>query len=190
MEFFIVSGAVIGFLVLFPFARWFFKRIILAIKLKNACKKCGAALIPTHTFWFFGGRKGRTCDFHVVTEKEVISVKLFQMLRHSSSLHFTESGEYFCEHCIIMLFGRFGGSHSITTKTKPKVLPYYDFSFKLPDSDKPQRKLLLINPVCSSFYIHSKKNHSGTGLADIGDKLGDVELYALKPLIRHLLEFT
>ena len=108
------------------------------------------------------------------------------MLRRSSSLHFTKNEEYYCEHCIITLFGKYGGSSSITYKTKPKILPYYDFSEKLPVSDKPQRKLLLINPVCSAFFIHGKEKDGKNAFADIGDTLGDTELYALKPLLRHL----
>ena len=147
MEFWIIIGAVIGVLVIFPFVRLFLKRISLAIKIKTACKKCGSTLIPTHKLWFFGGRKGNICDFHIETEKEILSVKLFQMLRRSSSLHFTQNEEYYCEHCVIMLFSPRGGSYPITVKTKPRLLPSYDFSFGLPNTDKPKRKLLLINPV-------------------------------------------
>lgn len=186
MEFWIIIGAVVAFFVCIPFIRFFIKRISLVLKLKRTCKKCGARLIPTRRFWFLGGRNGKTCEFHIETDKEILSVKLFQMLRRSSSLHFTENEEYYCEHCIITLFGKYGGSSSITYKTKPKILPYYDFSVKLPASDKPQRKLLLINPVCSAFFIHGKEKDGKNAFADIGDTLGDTELYALKPLLRHL----
>ena len=190
MEFWLIILAVVAFFAILPFVRLVFKRISMVIKLKKACKKCGAKLIPTRKLWFFGGRKCKSCDFHVETEKEIISVKLFQMLRRSSSLHFTKNEEYYCEHCVIMLFGRYGGSHSITVKTKPRLIPDYDFSYKLPQTDKPKRKLLLINPVCTSFFIHSKEKHHEQGRADIGDRLGDIELYALKPLIRYLCEFS
>jgi hypothetical protein len=189
VDFFIIIGSIAAFFVCLPFIRFIVKRISLAIILKHACKKCGAIIIPTHRLWFFGGRRGKACDLHIETEKEILSVKLFQMLRRSSSLHFNENGEYICEHCIIMLFGKFGGSCSITYKTKPKLLPYYDYSAKLPVSDKPQRKFLLINPVCSAFFIKSKEKDGKNAFADIGDTLGDTELYALKPLIRHLTEF-
>lgn len=182
MEFWFAIGAIIAVIIAIPFVRFFIKRILLFFKLKNVCKKHGAVIIPAKKLWIFGLRRGKSCDLHIETEKEVLSVKLFQMLRRSSTLHLTDEGEFYCEHCIIMLFGRYGGSHAITYKTKPGKIPDYDFSSKLPKIEKPQRKLLLVNPICSSTYIHSKGRLNGKN-ADVGEKIGEAELYALKALI-------
>lgn len=189
MEFWYVIFAVIAFFAIYPFARYLFKRISLAVRLKRACKKCGARLIPAHRLWLLGGRRGKNCDFHIDTENEIISVKLFQMLRRSSSLHLNSSCEYQCEHLVIALFGKFGGSSSVTVKTKPRHLPYYDFSRKLPETDKPQKKLLLVHPACSSFFIQSKETGNGEHEAYVGYSIGDCELYALQALLKYLRKY-
>lgn len=188
MEFWLTLALIIGVILILPIIRFVFKRISLIRKLKNACRKANATLICTHPLWFLGGRKGKRCEIHIETETELISVKLFQMLRRSSSLHLTENGEYYCEHCIIALFGRYGGSSHITYKTKPKLMPEYDFSYKRPDTDKPIRKILLVNPICAVFHIHTKENARWQGIADIGDTVKGIELYALKALTEHLTE--
>lgn len=186
MDFLIIIGAVVAFFAIYPFARYLFKRISLAVRLKRACKKRGARLIYTHPLWLLGGRRGKGCDLHIETDSEIISVKLFQMLRRSSSLHLNSSGQYQCEHLVLALFGRIGGSSSLTFKTKPRHLPYYDFSKGLSKTDKPQKRLLLIHPVCSSFFIQSKETGKGENEAYIGYEIGNCELYSLSPLIRYL----
>ena len=190
MGFWLTCGAIIIFLASLPFIRLVIKRISLAHRIKKACRANKLRLIPTKKLWFLGTRRSRNCDFHIETKTELISVKLFQMLRRSSLLHINQNEEYYCEHCIIMLFGRYGGSSAITCKTKPKLLPDYDFSYRKPTSDKLHRKLLLINPVCASIQIHSKFKSGNGGNVDIGDRIGDTEIYALKPLISHLNNTT
>ena len=186
MEFLYVLLAIVAFFAIYPFARYLCKRISLAVRLKRACKKRGARLIHAHPLWLLGGRRGKSCDLHIETDSEIISVKLFQMLRRSSSLHLNSSGQYQCEHLVLALFGRIGGSSSLTVKTKPRHLPYYDFGKGLPDTDKPQKRLLLVHPVCSSFFIQSKEPGKGENEAYIGYEIGDCELYSLSPLIRYL----
>ena len=182
MEFWFTVGAVIAVIIAIPFVRFFIKRILLFLKLKKVCKNNGAVIIPAKKLWIFGLRSGKRCDFHIETEKELLSVKLFQMLRRSSTLHLTDENKFYCEHCIITVFGRYGGSNAITYKTKPRRIPDYDFSSKLPKIEKPQRKLLLVNPICSSTFIHAKGIRNGK-TADVGEEIGKAELYALKALI-------
>ena len=54
------------------------KRSRLLFKLKKA----NAKVTGTHKFWFLGTRGGEKCDFYVETEKEILSVKLFNCDDH------------------------------------------------------------------------------------------------------------
>ncbi len=188
MDFLIFVTVLIAFIVASPFIRCFFKRLTLLRKLKAACKKTGRTLVGTHRLWLFSGRKGEVCDFHIISPTEVISVKLFQMLRKTSSVYFIEGEEYYCEHRLIHIVSRIGTGLSYSFKTKSKPLPKYDYDFALPETEKAKKrkKVLLINPACYGYYSYKRNNPQLDVQADIGDLIGEGELYAQSGFIRYL----
>jgi hypothetical protein len=188
MDFWITMLAIALVLVGAPFVRCFFKRLTLRRKLRRVCKKKGYSIVPTHKAWFLGSRKKEICDFHLVSKDEVISVKLFQMLRRTSSVYFIEGEEYYCEHRVFHIVSRVGSGLSFSFKTKPKGLPKYDYDFGfLPEwSGKARKKVLLINPACSGYYNYKRNNPQLDVQADIGDLIGQGQLYAQSGLIKYL----
>ena len=186
MDFWIIIGAIIAILVLIPFIRMFFKRLSLRKKITKLCQKRGYRLIPTHKCWFFGGKWGKTCDLHIETEREILSIKLFGTLRRSTLLYFCPEHEFYAVICIMQLVSPRGGSVPITFKTRQKKLPDYDYSFILPATEKKQRRLLLINPVCGEYTNYTQRELGNNTVADIGSMIWDSELYSLSPLLNHL----
>ena len=188
MDFWLTMLAIALIVIGMPYVRCFFKRLRLRRKLRRACKKVGYTIVPTHKVWFLGTRKKEMCDFHLVSQNEVISVKLFQMLRRTSSVYFIQGEEFYCEHKVFHIVSRFGGGLSFSFKTKPKELPKYDYSFGfMPEwSDKAHKKVLLINPACSGYYNYKRNNPQLDVQADIGDLIGQGQLYAQSGLIRYL----
>ena len=76
MQVILVVLAVALLILFFPIAVFACKRISFCIKLKNACKRKGYELTPTHFFWFFSNFNGGKCDCYVRTPESVYSVKL------------------------------------------------------------------------------------------------------------------
>lgn len=188
MDFWIFIAVLILIIVGSPFIRLFFKRLTLLRRLKSACKKSGRTMIGTRKLWIFGKRKGTTCDFHVISDDEVISVKLFEMLRKTSSVYFIQGEEYYCEHRVIHVVSRIGTGLSYSFKTKPKPLPKYDYDFALPSEhkSKKRKRVLLINPACNGYYNFKRNNPQMDVQADVGDLIGEGELYAQSGFIRYL----
>ena len=188
MDFWIFIAVLIVIIIGSPFVRLFFKRLTLLRKLKSACKKTGRVLISTRKFSVFGKRKHTKCDFHIISDKEVISVKLFEMLRKTSSVYFIQGEEYYCEHRVFHIVSRIGTGLSYSFKTKPKPLPKYDYDFALPEEhfSKKRKKVLLINPACHGYYSYKRNNPQLDVQADIGDLIGEGELYAQSGFIRYL----
>jgi hypothetical protein len=186
MPFIIIFVTVTAIVLSYVYARLFFKRLSLRRRLLKVCKRKGFTLTPTHKRWWLGGKKGKNCDLHIETGKEIISVKLFETLRRSTLLYFCPESEFYAVICIMNLVAPRGGSVPITHTTRQKKLPDYDYGYMLPDSGKKQKKILLINPVCGEYHNFTKKEHTGNNVADIGDLIWGSELNSLSPLIRYL----
>ena len=88
---FILLFAIIA-LVACKYIYFVIKRSRLLFKLKKA----NAKVTGTHKFWFLGTRGGEKCDFYVETEKEILSVKLFNCDDHRfSKLVLTDDRHFF-----------------------------------------------------------------------------------------------
>ena len=186
MPFIIIFVTVTAIVLSYVYARLFLKRLKLRKKLLKVCKKRGFTLTPTHKAWWLGGKKGQNCDLHIETGKQILSIKLFQTLRRSTLLYFCPEYEYYAVICIMNLVAPRGGSFPITHTTKQRKLPQYDFSYMLPESEKKQKRILLINPVCGEYHNLTKKELSSNNVADIGDLIWGSELNSLSPLVRYL----
>ena len=67
MKLLLIVAAVAALIALIPYLRIFIKRLELYFRLRGYCRRKGFALQPTHTFWMFGSRRGRRCDFYIVS---------------------------------------------------------------------------------------------------------------------------
>ena len=128
MDFWYVSTGVVALIVLFPYIRCFFKRLICMGKIKKVCHNKGYKKYVTHPVWFL-------CSQHT---NEVYAIKLFGMPRRLSILVLKENGEYFIRSFIAMT--PYGGVIHFPINGKPKPMPAYDFRYKYKDSgrSKPQ----------------------------------------------------
>lgn len=184
MEFWIIVAAAAALIFGYPYIRCFFKRLILAAKLKAVCRRHGFGLYGTHFLWFFGVRRGRSCDFRIETKEEILSVKLFGASRRATILLFTEDGKYFVRSFIafVGVSSYFRNSiDGIMRKTVP-----YDFrrGFRDEWEIKSPKNILLVNPVCHE--IRWKARNGAEKILGAGEPVNGAEIYSLANLTGYL----
>ncbi len=133
----------------FKYIRIFFKRVVLYFRVSGFCKENHLELVKNHFLWAFGRKASGRCDFYIVAEKTVFSVKLFSMPKRSSYLIFNDNGYYSIKRFISMI-GNIGQHLRIPLESNPKKLSDIDFFYNCsPDwSSKTYRSVFLINPTC------------------------------------------
>ncbi len=137
--------------VIFSRIKYFLKRLKLKIKIKKIAEKKGIILCPTHTLWFLGDKRKSICDFHLIGNDTVWSVKLFGSSGKRQILFFDQNRNYFFRNQL-RLINRLILTFNLDSKKRK--LPFYDFqlpSFQkqmISTGDIKQKKILLINPVC------------------------------------------
>lgn len=184
MEFWIFVLSVAALILIYPYARAFFKRLSLRSKLLRLCKEKEYNLIPNKVFWFFGGSEGKDCDFYVETPADIYSVKLFGMKKKWSVLYLLEGGEYMIRNYIAAI--SFSGQGlRFPIDSKPQKLPGYNFriNFKSEWDIKTPHNILLINPVCHDIMRRSKNGKEAR--VGAGEAFDGMEIY---PLTRFLGE--
>ena len=167
-------------LILF-YLRFFVKRILFFFRLRSVCKKNGFKIHPGRKIWLLGTRKDTRCDFHIVSDKEVLSIKFFDAPIKMCNLHFHESGLYLFEY-IIPLY-RFCPPF----EGKLKEFQNYDFSSGLNNKlqHKKQTKILLCHPAPNDIYY---KQRTGQHILSPGDVIPHTEsvLFSAKALLTYL----
>lgn len=184
MEFWCVLTGSVFLIVLFPYLRCFFKRLICSKKIKKECQRNGFRLYATHPLWFLGNRRGKICDLYIEAASEVFSIKLFGMPRRSISLVLKENGDYFIRSFIIFIY--YGKGLRYQIDHKPKPLPTYDFQYQYKEEwkNKTLRKILLLHPV--SMEVCHQPQHGGEKILCAGDQVGGMEIASLPHLLNAL----
>ena len=185
MEFWHVLFGIITFLVLFPYIRYFFKRLFCTYKIKQVCRKKGYILHKTHLFWFCGRKNAPKCDLYIETANSVFAVKFFGMPNRLSILIFKENGEYFIRRYIVLL-SKFSGARFPTFEGRHKPIPNYDFryQYKTEWESKTARRVLLVNP--DSIEMRQQPQNGGEIIVSAGDIINDMEINSLAHLLEEL----
>ncbi len=186
MEFWYILTGIVGFILLLPYVRFIFKRLICAAKIKMICRKKGYQIHPTHLFWFLRSNLNRKCDLYIESENYLFSIKLFGVRRKVSILYVKENGEYFIRN-IFGLLG-FGGILSLPFDSRPRRMPAYDFRYGYRDEweIKTPKAILLINPVPIEIRKQSRNSEE---IVSSGDILYGMEIYSLSRMLE-VLEST
>ena len=167
-------------LILF-YLRFFIKRILFFFRLRSACKKNGFKIHPSRKIWLLGTRKDTRCDFHIVSDKEVLSIKFFDAPIKMCNLHFHESGLYLFEY-IIPLY-RFCPPF----EGNLKKFQNYDFTSCLDNEfqHKKQTKILLCHPSPNEVRANLR---SGQLVLSPGDEIPHtgIVLFSAKALLTYL----
>ncbi len=181
MEFWILLTIAAAIIVLFPYIRCFFKRLILLRKIKATCQKKGYSLFPTHFLWFLGSRHSKNCDFYMETPREVFAVKLFGMPRRRTVLVFKENGDYFIR--TFFAFIGFADVVRFSNDGKPNVMHSYHFRYRYREEweTKTPRRILLVNPV--SMEIRRQPQRGGEVIVGAGDIVNGMEIQSMTHLL-------
>jgi len=144
-------AAVALIIFLLPLIRLLVKRIILASRLKRVCRSKGYSLIGTKPLWFLSPNNAKNCDFYIVKEHEVLSVKLFGLKRRDSTLVFMPDNKYFLRKYIKGLPP--GVVYTLPIQTRIKSLPvfYFRYRYRLEWELMKPKNVLLINPVSAEI---------------------------------------
>lgn len=159
--------------------RIFVKRLSLYFKLTSVCRKNDLNLIPTHTFWQFGGRKGGTCDFYIEAPDIVYSVKLIPMRSYHTELHFTDDGKYYIRSSVVLARG------NADVDSKRKTLTDYDFRYDFRSEWHMKRfsPVLLVNPICREIKYVSRNRSKILGA---GEMVNGMYIYSLSRFLSEL----
>ncbi|MBQ7336048.1 MAG: hypothetical protein IJW92_06215 [Clostridia bacterium] len=183
MEWIVVFGIIL-ILFLIPYIRILVKRLTLLIKIKRFCTRNHCQLIKTHFFWFLGSRKGEKCDFYIVKNTAVYSVKLWAMKKYHTELFFTDNGRYFIRSFIAMAAGMQLMKTPVDSKWKP--VPKFQFRYRFREDwyIKEFKPILLINPTCYEvrFTTQDKKSE----IIGRGQLVNDFYLYTLSSFLDEL----
>ncbi len=167
-------------LILF-YLRFLIKRILFFFRLRRTCKKNGYRILPCKKMWLLGSRKDTRCDFHIVSDKEVLSIKFFDAPIKMCDLHFHENGLYFFKY-IIPLY-RFCPPF----EGHLKELPVYDFNCEPEDPFKNQKRsnILLCHPSPNEVRANLR---SGQLVLSPGDEIPHtgIVLFSAKALLTYL----
>ena len=159
MEVIITLFAVIAWILLFPFVRFFIKRVSFYIRLSRACKKLGVKCYGTKFMWIFSTRHSQTCDFYVEMCDVVYSVKFFESIIEDAEIKFINATTYSVAKC----------SWCVYLYVKPKVhkLPKYNFEYNIKNEFVSQNivPIMIILPLPRHYKIQ-QSGYSDLEIAD------------------------
>ena len=181
MKFVLFLIAITSFVLILFYLRFLIKRILFFFRLRRTCKKNGYRILPCKKMWLLGSRKDTRCDFHIVSDKEVLSIKFFDAPIKMCNLHFHESGLYLFEY-IIPLY-RFCPPF----EGNLKKFQNYDFTSCLDNEfqHKKQTKILLCHPSPNEVRANLR---SGQLVLSPGDEIPHtgIVLFSAKALLTYL----
>lgn len=184
MEFWFVLFGIVALVILFPFIRCFFKRLICAVKIKRMCRRKNLVVHPTHPLWFLGSKHTKNCDLYIETPTQVFAIKLFGAPRRLSVLTFKEVGSYLFKHYIVLI--SYGAGFHVPLYGCEKTMPRFDFRYKYQGawSEKNTRNILLVNPAPMEFRYQPL--HGSDCIVCVGDTVNGMELASLQYLLGKL----
>lgn len=140
--------------------------------MRRAIEQAGGKFIPTHTFWYVGSVEKEKCDFHVLYDGRIISVKVISLMSSRVFLNFVDKSTY-----EIKTLGKTDSlSNPDVSYSKKKKKPY-DFKYKLPSEYEklPRARVILMNSPLPARITKTR----GGERAELkrGDNTGEGELY-------------
>lgn len=183
MEFWYALLGITALILVLPYIRVFFKRLVCMRKLKKVCKQQGHLLYAAHPLWFPGRNHAKTCDLYVETAREVFAVKLFGLPRKNDRLLIKEDGTYVIQRVIPLLSI---ASASLTkSDSRSKPMPVYHFRHGYQDAWelKTPRHILLL---CPDAEVRRIPMHGAPVTSGVGDRIKGMELFTLSHFIRAL----
>lgn len=184
MNFWLVLLGIIAFVILFPFIRCLFKRLICVAKIKRMCKRKSLVAHPTHPLWLLGSKNAKKCDLYIETPTQVFAIKLFGAPRRLSILTIKENGNYFFRSYIVLV--SYGAGFHIPFDGREKKMPRFDFRYKYQDMwyEKDTQDILLANPAPVEFRY--QPNHGAESIVCVGDTVNNMELSSLQHFLKEL----
>ena len=146
--------------------------------MRHNIEKAGGIFIPTHTFWYMGAIDSKKCDFHVIYDKRVISVKVISFLYQNVSVNFIDDVSY--------EIGTVDRKKSGKSKNKlrKKAKKPYDFraSLKNEYSSLPSARIILFNTPTPAKV--TRVQNGITRDLNYSESTGEGELYNTYGFIR------
>ena len=146
--------------------------------MKRAIEQRGGKFIPTHAIWYMGEVNSERCDFHVVFDNRVISVKVISLLSSNVLLNFIDKENYGIKTLSAKLTENKDSVIYENKKKKP-----YDFKHGLkPEYSKlPHASVILLNEPRPLRISRATDD----GIIDLhtGDQTGEGELYTTHSFI-------
>ncbi len=149
--------------------------------MRRAIEQAGGKLIPTRTFWYVSDIGNPNCDFHVLYDGRIISVRVISLMSSRVFLNFVDKSTYEIK--------TFGKKDSLNTPnvnyTKKKKKPY-NFKYKLPEEYRklPQARVILLNTPLPAKITRSVGGErvelsrgSNTGEGEIYETHDFIELF-------------
>ena len=147
--------------------------------MKRAIERAGGKFIPTNSLWYMGSINKEKCDFHVVLDNKVISVKVISLFSSNTVINFIDESSYGI--CVLDPKKKNNpGIYSFKKKTKKK----YDFSYALPEkyAKLPKASVLLMNTPnpLKIFKADDKGRHE----LSVSDRAPEGEIYTTYSFIQ------
>ena len=110
--------------------------------MRRAVEQAGGKFIPTHIFWYVGTVEKSKCDFHVIYDGRVISVKVISLMSSRVFLNFIDKTSY-----EIKALGKTDSLNNPNVSYSKKKKKPYDFKYKLPEEYEklPKARVILMN---------------------------------------------
>ncbi len=146
--------------------------------MRRAIEQAGGKFIPTHLFWYVGSVEKSKCDFHVLYDGRLISVKVISLLSSRVLLNFISPSEY-----EIKTVGKSESINDTNVTYNKKNKKPYDFKVGIPEELRslPQARVILMNtplPARITKTVNSQRTELSTGA-----NTGEGELYELHDFI-------
>ncbi|MBQ3153814.1 MAG: hypothetical protein IJB88_01140 [Clostridia bacterium] len=166
-----------------PYIRMFFKRLICMQKIKKLCKQQRHLLHAAHPLWFLGRNHAKTCDLYVETEREVFAVKLFGLPHKNDRLMLKEDGTYVVQRIIPLL--SFASASLNKSDSRSRPIPVYHFRHGYRDAWelKTPRHVLLL---CPDADVRRIPRQGAPVTLGVGDRINGMELFSMSHFLRTL----
>ncbi len=179
--FFVWILSAVALCVAITFMRFALIRSVSAIKIKRCCRKNKYRITPRRAFWYLGNRNSKYSELCIEKENELLSVKFFGSYRKNTKIIITQNRRYFIRKYYVFLSAR-----SISLQfSDSKPNPFDEFVFESVVSEKPIRKIILVDP--QPLEIKFQPKHGQETIISSGDELFGTEIYTLNSFIANLL---
>lgn len=121
--------------------------------MRRDVEQAGGKFIPTHKLWYLGAIEKSKCDFHVVYDGRIISVKVISLFPQRTFLNFIDSTSY-----EIKILGKSDSINKTNVTYSKKSKKPYNFKYKIPDeyNSLPKARVILLNTPAPARITKTK----------------------------------